>query len=70
MLRPQLEAPRLHLERPRDREGGSKPAGAPTIGGGSVRAGGGGKGSQRSQICPQAPGKYKNGKKMGGFRTY
>ncbi len=33
------EALRLHLERARDREGGSRTVGVPTIGGGSAQPG-------------------------------
>jgi hypothetical protein len=50
MLRSYSEAPRLHLERARDLEGGSRTAWCSTIGGGSARRGDGGGGSQRSQI--------------------
>ncbi len=46
----QSEAPGLHLERARDREGGSKLLGAPTIGGGSAQPWGGGEGSQKSYM--------------------
>jgi hypothetical protein len=60
MLRPKLEGPRVHLERARDHEGGSKLLGAPTMGGGSAQAGVGGGGSYISQICPHAE-RRKNG---------
>jgi hypothetical protein len=58
-----LEAPHLHLERARDREGGLKLLGAPAIGGGSARAGKGGGRSQRSQIRPQAGQNLRKGQR-------
>ncbi len=60
---PLLEAPHLHLERARDREGGLKLLGAPAIGGGSARAGKGGGRSQRSQIRPQAGQNLRKGQR-------
>jgi hypothetical protein len=51
MPRPKLEAPRLHLERTRDREGGSRTAWCTDYGWGGVPGPGGGYGeSHRSQI--------------------
>jgi hypothetical protein len=62
-----MEALRLHLERARDREGGSKTAWCVNYWRGSARARGGGGGSQRSKIRPHAAEIYKNGKNTGGF---
>jgi hypothetical protein len=44
--------------------------GAPTIGRGIARAGSGGGGSQRSQICSQAAECMKTAKKKGVSSTY
>jgi hypothetical protein len=70
MSRLKLEAQRLHLERERDRQDGSKTAWWADIAGGSARAGGGGRGSQRSQIHPMPPEMYKNGKKRAVLCTF
>jgi hypothetical protein len=44
--------------------------GAPSIGGGSARAGGGDGGSQRSQICPPATQNIQKQQKMGIFQHF
>ncbi len=65
---PQLEASRIHLERAREREGGSKTGWCTDYWqGGSAWAGCGGGGSQRSQIHPQATQKEQKQRKHRWF---
>ncbi len=61
------EAPCLHLERARDREGGSKTAWCTDCWRGECLGRGGGGGSQRSQMHPQATRNVKKQQKMGCF---
>jgi hypothetical protein len=71
MPRPQSEAPGLHLERARDRAGGSRTAWCTDYRRGSARPGGGGGESYRSQIslpsCPKYMKTAINGQFDGHF---
>ncbi len=70
MLRLQSEAPCLHLERARAREGGSKTAwcaGVPTVGGGVPGQGVVVEGVKGVKYAPLPPEMYENGGKTGGL---
>jgi hypothetical protein len=66
---PQSAAPDLHLERARDSVAAPELLGAQTIGGGSARSRGCGKGGHRSPLSLPSPPKYTKTAKNGGFRA-
>ncbi len=68
MLQPQLEAPRLHLERVRDHEGGSRTAWCTDYWRGECPARGWWwRESKKLNKPSKPPGMYKNSAKTGGF---
>ncbi len=68
MLRPQLEAPDLHLERARDRAGGSRTAWCADYGRGECPAQGWWwRELQKSYKPSKPPEMHENGEKTGGF---
>jgi hypothetical protein len=70
MSQPKSEAPHLHLERARDREGCSRTAWCADYGRGESRPGGGGGESHRSQRSLPSPSKCtKTAKKRAVLRT-
>ncbi len=71
MPRPQSEAPDLHLERERDRAGGSKTAWCSDYGQGESPAQGWWwRESQKSDKLSKPPEIYENSEKTGGFMHF